>query len=130
MNTKDIGEFSESVILSRLLSLGYAVLLPFGNNKRYDIVCEKNGKFIRGQCKTGKIKNGCVNFWACSTNGFTGEKRDYHGQIDVFWVYCPENRKVYEIPIGLVGKTSVSLRITKPKNKQIKNIRIAKDFEL
>jgi hypothetical protein len=131
MNPKAVGERSEGIILGRLAALGYVVLLPFGNNQRYDLVVDKgDGKFVRGQCKTATLRDGKVQFWACSTNGFTGAKRGYRGEVDVFWVYCPDSGATYEVPVDAVGETQVSMRIDPPKNGMQTGIRWAKDFIL
>ena len=61
-NTKDVGERSEAQVLAALLKLGKVVLMPYGDNQRYDFVVEDGGEFIRVQCKTGKLKDGRVNF--------------------------------------------------------------------
>ena len=53
-NNKTKGERSEAIIIAKLLEVGYGVLTPFGDNRRYDLVIEDaDGKFWRVQCKTG-----------------------------------------------------------------------------
>ena len=49
----DVGHRTEAAILSELVRRGYAVLLPFGVNQRYDLVLDLEGRFVRAQCKTG-----------------------------------------------------------------------------
>lgn len=83
------------------------------------------------QIKTGRIRNGIIVFPTCSSYYHRGGKhKNYRGQIDFFGVYCPDNDKVYLISIGDVGKISASLRIEETKNKQVKNVRWAKDYEI
>jgi hypothetical protein len=130
MNTKAVGERTEGVLLAHLLKLGKSVALPFGNNQRYDLVVDDGDKLLKAQCKTGRMKNGCVVFWACSTNGFTGKKTGYRGQVDVFLVHCPDTDKFYQVPAELVGVTMVTLRVNAPRNLQKCDIRWAKDFEI
>ena len=130
-NSKAGGERREGVILGRLLELGRTVLLPFGNNQRYDLVVDSGrGAFIRGQCKTGRYRNGVVTFASCSTNGFTGKSQTYKDQADVFWIYCPELRKVYEVPVEAVGVKRGYLRVDAPRSRQKCMIRWARDYEL
>lgn len=131
MNSKAKGEISEGVILATLLKKGDVCLLPFGNNQPYDIVIDRNGTLLKGQCKTGRIRNGVVCFNTCSTNGFTGETKTYRGLVDLFWVYSPEDGKVYEIKPEEVGVKEGYLRIeaTKDGAPQSK-IRWAKEFEI
>ena len=103
MNSKAKGEITEGLMLGKLLSLGYIVSIPFGNNQRYDFIIDKGDELLKVQCKTDSIKNGCVYFPTCSTNGFTGKTTNYKGQIDIFVVYCKELNKYYEIPVDDVG---------------------------
>jgi hypothetical protein len=80
MNSKTIGEKSEGMILARLLYHNKIVLRPFGDNQRYDLVVDDNNKFIRIQCKTGKLINGAVKFSTCSSQGHRGKgKQHYRG---------------------------------------------------
>ena len=55
-NTKAIGTISESVVLSEFLKAGFPVLLPFGDNLRYDMVIEAGGRFLSVQCKTARYR--------------------------------------------------------------------------
>ena len=130
MNPKAKGERTEGAILGALAKRGRVVLLPFGNNQRYDLVVEnEDGSFTRGQCKTGRLLNGCVVFKTCSTNGFTGAQRNYRGQVEVFWVYCPELDKIYEVPVDAVGVETGILRVKPIRGGPKTTIRWAVDYE-
>lgn len=115
-NPKAIGERSEAVIIAKLLMRGEVVLRPFGDNQRYDLVVDRNGVFVRIQCKTGRIKNGAVLFSCCSNAGGYN-KRSYHGEIDFSAVFCPENGNVYMVPVDEVPKTLAFLRFEKTESK-------------
>lgn len=52
VNTKAIGNVGEARVLSELISLGIPVCLPFGDNERYDLVADFNGRLVRIQVKT------------------------------------------------------------------------------
>ena len=44
------------------------MLIPFGDNQRYDLVVEREGNFVRVQCKTGRVrKEGQILFNTCSS---------------------------------------------------------------
>mgnify|MGYP002738007242 FL=1 len=62
VNTKAIGNVGEARVLSELISLGIPVCLPFGDNERYDLVADFNGRLVRIQVKTVGVlsKNGKV----------------------------------------------------------------------
>jgi hypothetical protein len=50
--TKRTGDLTEAQVMTALLGAGYNVLVPWGDNQRYDLVMEKAGRFHRVQCKT------------------------------------------------------------------------------
>ena len=54
---KVTGERTEALILAKLVTAGYAVSLPFGNNQRYDLIYEDAGVLKKAQCKTGRLRN-------------------------------------------------------------------------
>jgi hypothetical protein len=132
---KDIGDKSTMAIIFALQVEGYPVLLPFGENTRYDIVIDTGAQLRRVQCKTGRLRQGAVVFRTCSTYGHHPNpkviRRDYEGQIDDFAVYCPELGSVYLIPIEDVQtRTSAMLRVSPPRNGQFKRIRLAAAYEI
>jgi hypothetical protein len=51
-NTKMAGNASEAVVMAEFLKAGFPVLIPFGENSRYDLVVEADGRFLPVQCKT------------------------------------------------------------------------------
>lgn len=130
-NTKRIGDTAVALVLSRLLRKGYAILIPFGDSQRYDLVLDKDNQFFRIQCKNGRVRNGCVKFNSSSTEWYKGHRRiNYKGRVDFFGVYCPELDKTYLVPVDDVGETQGVLRIEKPKNNQGKYIRWSKQYEI
>lgn len=54
-NTTKKGEITESVVLAKLVQLGYECLIPWGHDHRYDIGIDDGGKLIRIQCKNSTI---------------------------------------------------------------------------
>jgi len=38
-------------------------------------------------------------------------RRAYKGEIDLFCVYCPDNKQVYAVPVGEATSTVGTLRI-------------------
>lgn len=133
MNTKAVGEISEAQVLAALLRSNKVILLPFGDNQRYDFVIDDDGNFFRVQCKTGRIKNGAVVFPVCSSSVHRGgEKKVYINEIEYFGIYCPDNKSCYLVPISAVQdlKHEAALRIDEPKNGQLSGIKWAKDFVL
>lgn len=128
---KEIGDTAVAGVLASLLKRGNAILLPFGDSQRYDLVIEKNGQFSRVQCKSGRIRNGCIKFNTSSTEWYKEHcRKNYRGQIDYFGVYCPEIDKSYLVPVNTVGETQGVLRFKPTKNKQERNVRWSSNFEI
>jgi PD-(D/E)XK nuclease superfamily protein len=129
----DVGLRSEGAIFGALIKRGISVLVPWGSNHRYDLVIEADGRFLRGQCKTGRLKKGAVLFKTRSvrTNMYVVESRSYEGEVDVFLVYCPETDRVYVVPVEFApfGGT-MSLRVEPAANNQSERIHWASEFEL
>jgi hypothetical protein len=132
---KETGDRTTMAIMFALRLEGYAILLPFGENTRYDLVIDNGSRLRRIQCKTGRLKDGAVHFPTCSTYVHHKNpkipRRDYAGQIDDFAVYCPELGSVYLIPIDDVPTRSMALlRVTPARNGQRKGVRLAAAYEV
>lgn len=131
MNSKAVGELTEGIILAALLRKGFSVSLPFGNNQRYDLIVDNGERLLRAQCKTGHLVKGCISFAVASKNGFTGQRKPYHGQVDVFLVYCPSTDQVYQVPVSDDLRNEMRLRIDPLlPSAPVSKIRWAKDFTL
>jgi PD-(D/E)XK endonuclease len=127
----DIGHRTEAAILARLVERGYNVLVPFGVNQRYDLVIESDGRFLKVQCKTGRLRNGAIRFKSVSVQSNTchTRERDYAGEVDFFAIHCPENARVYLVPADELSP-NIYLRVDPARNNQTKRIRWARDYEL
>lgn len=131
MNPKEVGERTEAAILNHFIQKGIPVSLPWGNNRRYDMVIDVDGKLLKAQCKTGTYKNGVVSFSTSSKSGGK-ERKDYKGQIDCFLVYCESLNKFYKVDIeGVSNVNTMTLRIDPLKKFGPKStIKWAKDYEV
>ena len=125
------GKRSEAKILGELVEAGASVLVPWGE-ERYDLALDHGGRFVRIQCKTGWLRDGCIEFRTCVADlrrplGDGG----YHGQIEAFAVHCPQTGGTYLVPIDDVpGPTLARLRLDPTRNGQIHGIRWARDYVL
>jgi hypothetical protein len=134
--TQTTGDISEQAAITRLLQCGYIVLQPIGQMHRYDLVIEDaDGKYWRVQVKTGWLNEdrSAIKFATASSMNYTVKNkgwRNYRGQCEYFAVYVEALNKVYFIPVDDVGTSLATLRLTPSKNKQEKNIRWARDYEL
>lgn len=130
-NPKAKGEKAEAACLYYLTDIGVPVSVPWGNNQRYDLVIEFDGKLLKAQCKVGIYKNGVVSFSTASKSGGKGKRKNYVGQIDCFLIFCKELKRLYMIPISLADKSAMSLRVDPPKKFSPKiKFNWAKDFEI
>jgi PD-(D/E)XK endonuclease len=130
-NTKATGEVSEAVVLARFLEAGFPVLLPFGDNQRYDMVVEVDGRFLRVQVKTAyQALGGCIRFNARTTNRHGQNSTHYRGQADLFAAYSPDTKQVYVLPVDGCGDTGVWLRLRPAGNNQHRHVRLAEDHTL
>lgn len=128
---KETGERSEGLILAALLQAGKVVCLPFGDNQRYDLVIDEGDRFVRVQCKTGRVVKDVVVFHSCSLHYHRDKgSRSYRGQADLFGVYVPDLHKVYLVPVADVAVSNGALRLSPPKNNQTKGVRYAATYEL
>jgi hypothetical protein len=132
---KAIGDRTTLVVMLALIEAGYSVLLPFGENTRYDLVIDDDKELRRVQCKTGRLRDGAIQFSACSSYAHHPnpkmKRRSYIGQIDYFGVHCPETGGVYLVPIEDASvQTQCNLRVMPSKNHQTAGIRHASAYEL
>lgn len=128
----DVGMRSEAAILLRFIELGYDVLVPHGVNHRYDFVLDQGDRFLRVQCKTGRLRNGAIEFSAQSIRSNTKEilTRSYIGEVDYFAVYCRATDGVFMIPCDASTPRHLTLRLVPTANNQGMKIRWAAQHEL
>jgi hypothetical protein len=131
---KTVGDRTTLAVMLALRDAGYAILVPFGENTRYDLVIDDGRTLSRIQCKTGRLRAGAIRFAACSTYAHHPNpkvvRRDYAGQVDFFGVYCPETGGIYLVPIDADVRRQGNLRVTPPRNGQARGIRLAARYEI
>ena len=126
------GEHSEVMVLAALVRTYKTVLVPFGQNHRYDYVIESKEGFLRIQVKTGRLLGrDRIKFMTRSKFNHRGAKgRGYHGEADYFAIYCPQTDGVYLVPVSDFGSGDGSLRLTPTRNGQAKGVRWARSYQL
>lgn len=106
------------------------VLVPFGDNERYDVVVETPDRgFLRVQIKTGWMSDGKVEFKGKSqhTNASGNVYETYEGDVDYFLIHCHELEQLYVVPNDAFH-TSMSLRVAEPEQVH-ETINWAADYE-
>ena len=117
---KAVGDRTTLAVMLALHEVGYTLLVPFGENTRYDLVVDDGNRFARVQCKTGRLRAGAIRFKVRSSYAHHPNpkllRRDYEGQVDYFGVYCPETSGVYLVPFAAAAlKTQAALRVDPPR---------------
>jgi len=127
--TKQKGDIAEAFVTYLLKQEGFNVLIPWGEDNRYDLVAEKNGVFKRIQVKYVTPKNGALDVPIRSSNNYNiihYSPKD----IDVIAACYPKLNKVYFIPLNSIkNKSRLKLRLSPTKNKQIKYVIMASKYE-
>ena len=108
MNSKNKGNIGEAIILAEFIKRNIQVCIPFGDNARYDLVADFNGKLQRIQVKYCGQKIGINNSIVCpcssSTNHTTNKHLStYKNDIDYFCFYIVEWNKILLVPIEKIG---------------------------
>jgi hypothetical protein len=135
LSTKTKGQITEAAIALSLLRKGLTVLTPYGENQPYDLVIEESPKIFKTvQCKTGRYKNGVVEFNLYSVVRNKETKRykkvNYSQNIDYFGVYCAELEKCYLVPASSLPSGVGILRIEERLNNGGSPSKWAKEYEI
>jgi hypothetical protein len=127
--TKQKGDIAEAFVTYLLKQNGFNVLIPWGEDNRYDLVTEKNGIFKRIQVKYATPKDGSIEVRIRSCNNYS-VLRYSPLDIDIIAVYSPKSNKVYFLPLNSIKNRSLcKLRLAPAKNKQRKFIVMASKYE-
>jgi hypothetical protein len=96
----------------------------------FDLVVSLGDRdFLRVQCKTARLVDGCVGFNSRSTDHGRGPGR-YAGLADVFGAYLPPSNAIYLVPVAEVLGLSVQLRLKPALNNQRKRVRMAAEYAI
>ena len=131
-NNKTKGNLSEALALCEFQKYHIPVSIPWGDNERYDMIAEFNGKLNRIQIKTcNEEQNGAICCYTrSSANHTTNKHKDtYVGQIDYFVFVNHTYNLLAIVPIEDVGnQEQIRLRIKEPLNNQKAKTRYFKDY--
>ena len=135
MNSKDKGNIGEAIVLAEFTKRQIQVAIPFGDNARYDLIAEFNGKLNKIQVKyCGQIteNNSFICPCASSTNHTTNKHLStYDNDVDYMAFYLASIDKLLLVPIEkLKGKKTITFRLEPPKNGQNIGINLIEDYLL
>lgn len=132
MNSKEKGNIGEAVALAKFIELGVQVSIPFGDNARYDLIAEFNGKLNKIQvkyCNQLSENNSVICPCASSTNHTTNKHyTTYENDVDYMCFYLAPWNEIILIPIEDIGnRKTIGVRKTPPKNNQ-SNITLVSNY--
>ena len=133
---KDIGDRTTLAVMLALRDLGLGVLVPFGENTRYDLVIDDGTSLSKVQCKTGRLRNGAVRWSVCSNYGHHRESQEspsvtITARSTSLASTAPRRKGSTWFPIAeLPVRRQGTLRVEPAKNCQRKFIRPASEYEI
>lgn len=131
------GNIGESAVLFEFVKHGIPVALPYGDNERYDLIAEFNGKLNKIQIKYCDCSSGTTNGIICpcaSSMNHTAKREgweSYENDVDYLAYYFPRYRTCCLVPISIIGsKKSITMNFseTKPISVNGKSVNWYKDF--
>jgi PD-(D/E)XK endonuclease len=129
-HTKDKGDIAAARVQADLIERGAMVLVPFTEHAPFDLVAYLDGVFHRVQVKYRTASKGVLpvhfrSVWS-DRNGIHSTAMDRE-EVDVVAIYSPDTGRCYYLnPADF--RSSVSLRLTPPRNGQRTNVLLAEDF--
>ena len=134
LTQKQKGNLTELQCLTAFIEQGLNVSIPYGDNARYDFIIDIDNQLFRVQVKTSSLKKaddeGAIHFSCKSsytTNAGVSNVRYTKDEIDFFATFW--KGICYLIPVQECSLEK-TLRLTPPKNGQIKGITFASEYEL
>ena len=130
MRTTRKGKVAEHRFVSELLKKGYQVFLPVDDGTPIDMIAERDGEQLRIQVKYRLPRGGVLEIHNRTSNHLRTINRYYDESITL-GIFDPTTERGYLVPINELGdNVSIALRVEKPKNAQVKGIRMADLFRL
>lgn len=120
MNTKSKGNVGEAFILAEFTKYGVQCSLPWGDNARYDLIAEFNGKLNKIQIKycDSISENDSYNCTLVSSTNHTTNKKlhGYDNDVDYMAFYIERLNKCLLVPIKFCkGMTCIRFRCSPTK---------------
>jgi hypothetical protein len=127
------GAIAEAAIRQAAVELGFVVLHPLVEGRRYDLVIDTGPDLLRVQCKWAPRKGRViiVHLTSCrhTPHGYIYSTYD-ETEIDAFGIYCQELKRCFYVPISAVaGQRAMHLRLAPTANNQKAAIKYADDFD-
>ena len=133
--TNQKGAIAEAAFTAAAIRLGYFVLRPTPEGRRYDLVLDTGPELLRVQCKWARRKGEVIVINARTsrfspTAGYISTRYSA-SEIDALGVYCPDLDECFLVPIeAFEGHGYLHLRLTPARNNQRVRCRLASDHRL
>ena len=134
LNLKAKGDLAELKVATDLMSRGYKIALPYGEDWDYDLILCRDAKLERVQVKHTR-SDGNVIIIRCRSQSLTNGKvravKQYTARtVDWIAAYDATSDRCYYLAADLLGtgRSMLSLRLTPSRNGQVAGIRLATDY--
>lgn len=128
-----IGDVNELKCILAFEERGYYTSTPFSGSCRYDVIADINGKLIRIQCKASHYydeEETSIEFKTTrSTTNTQKTSRYQYTKEEIDYFYTHFNGYDFLVPVEECSTVKL-LRLKSPKNNQLEQINIAKDYLL
>ncbi len=128
MDKKTKGTVAEMYVAAHLIENGWRVAFPIGENQQYDLIAEKEGRFVRIQVKYADPRKGALIVNCRSSNNWS-VLHYTKKEIDVIAAFNPQNKQIYFIPVKKINHSALNLRVDPLRNNQKLNIHLAENFK-
>jgi hypothetical protein len=127
------GAIAEAAITAAAVELGFVVLRPLVEGRRYDLVIDTGPRLLRVQCKWARQKPGVIvidtSTRRLTPHGYVHSTYD-QSEIEGVAAYCQPLKRCFYLPIELVeGRRAFHLRTEPAANNQRLAINWAAQFE-
>ena len=123
MNTKSQGNIGVAAAIAYFTANNIQVSIPLGDNSRYDLIVEINGKLKKVQCKTSRYQIGKKYKVGLKTTGGnksrSSKKLISKGEADLLFVYTFDGGHWLFPPKQFINKVSLTLG----KSKEIYRVK-------
>ena len=134
LNLKAKGDLAELKVATDLMSRGYKVAFPYGEDWDYDLILCRGESLERVQVKYTRSDGNVINVRCNSlslTNGKVKARKKYTAEtVDWIAAYDATSERCYYAAAELLGegRYMLSLRLTPSRNGQLSGIRLAADY--
>ena len=134
LNTKAKGDLAELKVAGDLLTRGYRIAFPYGEDWDFDLILYRDRRFERVQVKHSASSENVLVVKCTShslTNGKVRRTKQYTAEIvDWIAVYDSTTDRCFYIPASELGagRSVLHLRLGPARNNQMAKIRNADDY--